>query len=243
MTIPIEHTPKAAEQYPSSSTKLSVETLAPDDVVDLRAQYVLAQGWFDDPDREERDCYDDTYSGTRHIVGRELVGDDVLVSMRLTPVSSLEESLSFAMLPDDDAQCRSDVANGMTERINNFAGASVQLWDLTRLVHRTDSGARGKVLPAFLEMFGMGLGVSTDATASEPWWLFVTTGKMKTLLTRCGIEVDVVCSYDITPNTEVAYFCIVKPVEAMERLGSKEGFAENAREFIGAGLTSYKAVP
>lgn len=237
--LPEKSKAKIEHQAVQSAFELSVHDRALKDILDMRAEYVYARGWFDKADRDDRDRYDTDGALTYHIVCRNLPNDlegegSALAAMRLTKVDDIDSSLSFSMLPSD-ADYRDTVKTEFDKRLAS-AQRPVQLWDLTRLVDSPDPAAKGKLLPAMLSMFGAGLRLTGDDTETDPWWLFATTHKMKTLLDRCHIEVGVLAEMPKDRQGKASYFCLVRPVDAMEKLSkSPDEMARLAYSHVSAG--------
>lgn len=195
---------------------LNVYGIAPEDALRMRLDYVNKMGWLNSDRTSDLDLYDDLGMDTQHIVHRDDSGK-LVAGMRLTPIDSLEQSLSYVEMIGDDHSYRYNVSQQFSAH-RTAEHEKVQLWDLTRLVHDTTREGSNSVLPAFLEMFGAGLAVteSTDAS-NRPWWIFLTTGKIKNTLERCGIEVHLLGQQSDGENP--SYCCLVKPEEAMSKLG------------------------
>lgn len=188
-------------------------------VLDLRLRYVNEMGWLDPDRNSDWDGYDNYGTGTVHISHRAANGE-LVAAMRLTPVDSLEESISFVEMIGDDMAYRQSVEEKLA-RQTSYAEYTPQLWDLTRLVHDTSRKKSRQILPAFLEMFGAGLAATMPAEGSsaDAWWIFITTNKMRRTLSVCGIDFEELGqSSSNDSGHEMSYCCLVKPTEAMERL-------------------------
>lgn len=199
-------------------SKLAIDDAPSGAVLDLRLKYVESMGWLKPGRVSDRDRYDEDGVGTVHISHRG-AGSEVVAAMRLTPVDDFEDSLSFREMIGSDRQYQESVrrhlANHSTEQ-----PASVQTWDLTRLVHDTSVERSGQLLPAFLGMFGAGLATTAprDGSSVETRWVFITTDQIRRTLDVCGIEYYDLGQSSASSTEEISYCCLVKPVEAMSKL-------------------------
>jgi len=104
---------------------------------------------------------------------------EIIAGMRLTPRESIQETLSWTMLP------------GITDQ--QARGIDGPVWDLTRLVPG-DIDKRA-AMPAFAELFGAAL-AQTQSVDANPRWIFATRIGFVNAFKHYGIE------FTVIPGTE-----------------------------------------
>lgn len=97
---------------------------------------------------------------------------DITAGMRLTPRASIQETLSWSMIPYLPDGAAADVAG--------------PVWDLTRLVPGSAKGRRER-MAAFAELFGAGL-ANNLAGEADPQWVFATYPAFASAFSKYGIE-------------------------------------------------------
>lgn len=152
----------------------------------------------------DRDAYDEDPATLQLITTEEQKG--IIAGMRLTPRGSIQETLSWTMLP------------GLTDE--QAHGIDGPVWDLTRLVPGDID--KFKIMPAFAELFGAAL-AQTQSIDSNPQWIFATTVSFVNAFKRYGIEFTVI---DGTER-EGGVLCRAFPVERTKFLSDhKDDFPE-----------------
>lgn len=206
--------PPAGELNMPPKNDFEIRTTPSEDVLDARLDFVKDMEWFDDQHVDDRDRYD-AEGRSFHFTRRK--GDEVLATMRLSSVESIEESLSYEMISANSVFQESVL--GAAEEVMGEG----DIWDLTRLVHPLD-GRHDKVdvEEAIVELFGMAAQVSAEqATEDKVYWVFSTTSWALRFFRGVGIDLTVLASGKL-PDAEgrprVAHFCVVDLASAAELL-------------------------
>ncbi|MEI6228863.1 MAG: hypothetical protein WCP11_02495 [Candidatus Saccharibacteria bacterium] len=159
------------ESYDYELTIGNLESL-PNEVRDkwmkLRRDYMDS-----DMDWHVENDYDDYDAdpATLQLVMQDEHGE-ITAGMRLTPRSSIKDTLSWSMLPDvsDDV----------------LAGLDGPVWDITRLVPGNIEGRKQR-MAAFAELFGAAL-AKTLPLDDNPHWFFATHKAFISVFRHYGIE-------------------------------------------------------
>lgn len=133
----------------------------------IRQDFVEQKGW------RSGDDYDDYDSdaSTLQLLLQNTQGD-VSAGLRLTPRDSIQDTLSWGMLPD---LAESDIAD-----------LTGPVWDLTRAIPGAVDNPH-QIMPALAELFGAGL-AATQLVDSNPRWVFATDRQFMAAFKRYGIE-------------------------------------------------------
>lgn len=184
-----------------------------DDMLEFRRKFVIRMGWVKEPYLDDHDRYDEDPS-TIHFNSWHESGE-VLSGMRLTPLQTVEESLSVEMLATNLGMQRRALEFGRT-----LDTSETDAWDLTRLVNRfDDEPLHYESLLSMLEVFGAGLAKTYPKDEKDLIWLFTTTGLMKSHLDKVGILAETVTQGEIGDNDNGdSFFCAVRPIDAMQFL-------------------------
>ena len=208
---------KSHEAFTRQDGIFEVEREPSDAVLDLRREFVVDEmNWLPKEHIDDRDRYDNPGT-TYHFTKRAETGA-VLASMRLTPVDSLDQSLSFEMIAaNQEFQSairakQGDVGDG-------------KLWDITRLVHPLDgSQSPSAVSDAIIELYGMAAGVSAghvDDAKEDVYWIFTTTPSVLRFFNQTGIKSHTLAEGrlpDSDGKQRTTYFCLVDVAEAIGQL-------------------------
>lgn len=204
------------DRLPTTRRRLpGVEALsqADADMLEFRRKFVIRMGWVKEPYPDDSDRYDDTPS-TIHF-NRWHESGEVLSGMRLTPLLSLDESLSVEMLATNPVMQRQALEFGQAIDMDE-----TDVWDLTRLVNRfRDESLHYESLLSMLEVFGAGLAKTYPEDEKSLVWLFTTTDEMKGHLDNAGIQASTIVRGKIKKEDELdSYFCVIRPIDAMQFL-------------------------
>lgn len=207
--------------------------MPPEDVLSERLRFVKAMRWFPSDFHDDWDRYDNETS-TYHFARRDDSGS-IITAMRLTPVESAEDSLSFGMVGANP---------GMQEAVsgNHQVFTDSKVWDLTRLVFPLDTSHDPKVVQnAMIELFGMAARVSAgelDHPDQDVHWIFTTTPWIIRFFKKTGIEHKILASGklpDIDGMEKTTLFCAVDVAAAIESLSVSEKHGDTYRHLqIGA---------
>lgn len=183
----------------------------------LRTDYVLQENWPVDASGVDVDEYDKNDS-TRYIVA--VAKGQVVAGLRLTPVTSIESSLSYRMWErayDIDAK----------NALKNYAHTTSfqdgdQLWDVTRLVTEVNILAtknprtKAESRAGLLKILAVAGSITNGKT---PVWHFTTTGAMYRFMQRNKFHSKVVASGKISSDDEYdSYLCIARPGDIIRKL-------------------------
>lgn len=199
------------EQQPRSFQIFSIQpgTEEFDEWLKLRQEYVGSQNWETKGPGDE-DEYDNNPE-TLHLVAQDPKTGALVAGLRLTPIKSIEESLSWGML----SPAMQNAARGVTG--DNLAQlATDNMWDLTRLVATTGTAVDPKVkLDAILTLLYEGLAQTRNGRVS-PRWVFATDMPFISILKRWNITVHKITT-GIIPNANTGdlepetVFCYADP--------------------------------
>ncbi len=165
-----------------------------------RHDFMVQRGWRRD-DMTEWDAYD-ANPHTGHIVIQR--NNELVYGMRLTPVVSTSQSLSWRMVEQSAMQATID-----PERVD-VLGDSV--WDLTRLV--PGKGAQlhdgAAIIPL---LFQEGFKYCQQVGSDDPTWVFALDGPMHTWLTKHGVAIEVLGRDKVGADKNETLFGLVRPSE------------------------------
>jgi len=205
------------------------------EMLDFRRKFVIRMGWVDEPYLDDCDRYDDNPS-TIHFNSWHESGE-VLSGMRLTPLASIEDSLSVDMLATNPVMRQQALEFG--QAINM---AETDVWDLTRLVNRfDDEPLHYESLLSMLGVFGAGLARTYPLEGKDLIWLFTTTELMKNHLDAVGILAETIAQGRINEDeTQDSYFCAIRPIDAMQFLRDNQEQYGFTYQQVDEGLQSVK---
>lgn len=185
---------------PSSLTKSTLELH--EQYLGIRHEFSKIFDWPSKDMDSDKDRYDDNTQTSYVVISFGESGQHESVfdcGMRLTPIETLEESLSWEMLTNNP-QIIDNVSIDAKSEVDRLV-AQGNAWDLTRLVAnpelKTDTESR---MQSFIKMFAAGIHASEVKGASEPVWMFTTTKSLWHFLNRLGIEPKVVAQGKISPD-------------------------------------------
>lgn len=191
------------------------DTVEYQEILALRDRFVTGMGWLKDIERlDDRDRYDEEMAGSLHFYTKNDSGL-LEASMRLTPVVSIDKSLSVEMLVNSPealegyCQYRAEL-HALCKRGN--------MWDLTRMVHPLDGSVEPEAIMAgMVKMIGAGINACQTRHATEPpVWIFTTTIAMEQALNNLGIKHDIVAGGKLSADdNEDSLFCVAKPHDAL----------------------------
>lgn len=216
------------------------------DTLQFRSQFVDAMGWQTESvaelpyalswldndgyerSRKEVDRYDISEE-TRHLSLMERDGPELIASLRLTKVTSIEGSLSWSMFDKTNDLMKAQAyahQDGATIRSLVDAAERGRLWDLTRFaspVNRQIDADR--LVGGMLELFGAGYGTVRNECPEDERndikWMFTGTKLLVLALEHTGIKFDIVTKGKINKDDYgKSYFCVVSPEEAVRYIQS-----------------------
>jgi hypothetical protein len=189
--------------------------------------------WLQEPGHEEAlkeaDVYD-AFERTMHFMMTDNINGEILAGLRLTPVTSVENSLSWSMFENrpimrNKVYEHTEEDGGNTVARLNEAAARTNLYDLTRLVtpDMNDQVDPLKIARGMIELFAVSYGAIKRATPEEEWedvrWVFTGTSSLVGALSHLGIEHRVLSSGKISKiDTDKSYFCLVNPEASMQHI-------------------------
>lgn len=214
---------------------------------ELRLDFVKGMGWIPDA-ADDWDAYDGDHGTHYFIVEDALHSETVTAGMRMTPVDSVEGSLSWSMLNEEmAAAARAKVGTHGESLITHLdeAAKSGNLWDLTRLVNPLDGSVDIETIKDnLLMMFGAAFAKTTELNADprEVQWIFTTTRDMKVALDRLGIRSVPLTKGRISAHDNLdSYFCAANPFEDLAYIQHKPGY-EHTRDMVMRGLQKASAL-
>lgn len=144
--------------------------------LDQREKYMRRMGWHLD---SEHDSYDDD-PNTAHLMITDEQGE-LIVGMRLTPVPSYQQSLSWDML---------ETAPSIRDQVvqSNELDAEQPVWDLTRLIQGETRFTPELSREAIGRLFSEGLHASGANEDNEPTWVFTITDPLFRLFSSGGMH-------------------------------------------------------
>ncbi|OBI05496.1 hypothetical protein A5715_02595 [Mycolicibacter heraklionensis] len=185
----------------------------------FRADFISRMGWLPENQAGDVDRYDDLPT-TIHLAIKEFGTTTIIAGLRLTPATSVEESLSWSMFAHNSkmvaaARRYQDAEGSYLLTALNEVGERGMLWDLTRLVNRLD-GDPAQVVAAMMELFGVGHGIIRsryqEADRVRVRWIFTATELIVASLRRLGVEVTILTDGHINDKDVMkSYFCMVDP--------------------------------
>jgi hypothetical protein len=227
--------PEMKEKETSSRVELRLidpsDTEAFQDWLELRKQFVDAQGWLEGAE-SDFDRYD-ADPRTLHIV--TMREGKIVSGLRLTPFDRPQDSLSWSMLTPEMKQ-EATMKLPIDEKIGG--------WDLTRLVVGEGIGEMRELVQSFMEMLGAGYALTRKAEDDlDPRWFFVTYQPFFMFFARQGIEFTALAKGQISESD--AYECVfsyANPAERTEWLGNATGARFNANfESVIRGIKSVES--
>lgn len=185
-----------------------------EDILAARLKFVKDMKWFGDSYSSDEDGYD-RLPNTYHFARRSEEGE-ILATMRLTQVESVESSLSYGMIAGNP---------GFQESVRKEGEAlEGHIWDLTRLVSPLEKLRTPEVREAMVEMFGMAARVSAGAVEraeENVYWVFTTTPWTLRFFHDTGIQSRTLGEgrlLDMDGKPKTTYFCLVDVAAAIEAL-------------------------
>lgn len=209
--------PQTGELYTYPKNDFEIQRgMPPEDTLDERLRFVKAMNWFPEQFSDDWDVYD-SRKDTYHFARRDESGS-IIASMRLTPVESIESSLSYEMIgANQEFQS--------TVRESQAAIDDGAIWDLTRLVYPLDGRHDSKTVhKAIVELFGMAAHVSAghvEDAEKDVYWIFATTPWTMRFFKQTGIESRTLAEGklpDIKGKFRTTPFCLVDVASAIETL-------------------------
>ena len=171
------------------------------DWLELRKQFVDAQGWLEGAE-SDFDRYDADHRTLHIVTTRE---GKIVDGLRLTPFDQLQDSLSWSMLtPEMRQEAESKLP----------AGEKIGGWDLTRLVVGDGVGEMKELVQSFMEMLGAGYAL-TSKIEDNPRWFFVTYQPFFMFFARQGIEFTALAKGQISEGDP--YECVLSYADPAER--------------------------
>jgi N-acyl-L-homoserine lactone synthetase len=185
----------------------------------LRTDYVLQESW---PIHHSGIDYDE-YDGrldTQYVVAS--VGNQVVAGMRLTPIDTIESSMSYDMW-NNAGDKENFLLQFNTSMSNINFSEHEQLWDVTRLVTEANilatqsSKKKAESRAGLLKILAAAATISTDS--KESVWVFTTTQKMRQFMDRNSFKVSVIASGTISESDGYeSSLCIIRPHEVIAHL-------------------------
>ncbi len=184
----------------------------------IRHEFMARKGWRT-PEAGEWDEYDETPE-TAHVV---LYGEGgrLLFGMRLTPIDSVDASMSWRMVAD------SNIHEQVTEHERTLAPLPVEgLWDLTRLVpgEHIRSEESHEAIP---RLFHEGLMHCQKQGDANPAWVFALDKVTHRWLTSQGVAVSILGRDHVGADKQETLFGLVYPAEIDQANGD---FAQRSRK-------------
>jgi hypothetical protein len=211
--------------------------------------------WLEQPGleevRKEADAYDSDQETLHFMISDHETGE-IMAGLRLTPVLSVEDSLSWSMFenaPEMRTQAYGHINRTGQNSIDdlNEAAARGDLWDLTRLVtpEPTTKEQAEKLMASIMELFATSYGAQRRFKQNpEDWdgirWMFTGTDSLVFGLKHLGIQHEVIASGLINeedaknnPDGGKSNFCTVKPESAARYLREQAASSDSriAEEF------------
>ncbi len=169
----------------------------PGDLLLLRKNFVEGKGWVvygpDKPD--DRDEYDDNPT-TIHVVSRTTEGQPI-AALRITPVESAAESLSYGMLrPEIQAE---------VDETNLLPKGDYAMFDMTRLVVDLDMERR-VTIPEIANIIGVAEKQSVlHSGGKSVMWVFAVDGVFAKFLERTEMIVHIIAKDSAGAKTMFGY--------------------------------------
>lgn len=185
----------------------------------LRTDYVLQENWPIHHSGVDFDEYD-VRLDTEYVVAS--AGNQVVAGMRLTPVDSIEESMSYDMwnYAGDRESFLIQFRNSMNQ-IN--IGKNEQLWDITRLVTEANilatrsSKKKVESRAGLLKILAAAATIKKDN--KDTVWVFTTTQKMRHFMDRNSFKVSVIASGVISETDGYeSSLCLIRPHEVIAHI-------------------------
>jgi N-acyl-L-homoserine lactone synthetase len=153
-----------------------------------RRLFTGRMGWQLD---SEHDHYDNNPL-THHVLVNDEY-DALIVGMRLTPVETYEQGLSWQMLApvpemQDEVKAQSEL------------DATQPVWDVTKLIKGTAIFSSEISHLAIGQLFGEGLRLSREQSVSDPTWVFVITTSLYKWLSSNGVRLHGLSEGRIQPT-------------------------------------------
>ncbi len=199
------------------------------DAMKLREHFVTdVVGWFEKP-RNDWDQYDDN-SNTLHLGIYNHDNSDLAVSLRLTPVGSLHDSLSLSMPSERGMRqlATSSVDGRPTLHYLQDLAENGVLEDLTRLANPmpTNGEEARRTVASMMELFGFAAGTVRNKVDAEKVqdvrWLFATTEDMYRALGGLGVQMKLLLADDFNDGEAEtkgkSYLCLVEQENAIRHI-------------------------
>lgn len=185
---------------------------------DLRTEFVARMGWKSGGEYDQ-DAFDAVGACTRYAIKRDTVNDRVIVGLRLTPIQSPTEALSYQMVQTSPVVC---AALRDHPNVSELEAAAQQgnLWDLTRLVHSDSHQYRPLILGSMVEVIVAGI-VATTEGDREPIWMFATTPHMLRVFEAIGVVYTILAADTVNGDTDETYLGFVRPLECLNHVRSQ----------------------
>lgn len=195
-------------EAPSGKVALHPRLLTPDDPrfadwLVARQQLMDSKGW--KSSGGELDSYD-ANPETRQIVMYDDT-DSLVFGMRLTPVESYDETLSWDMVRYSSIHQQAREAD--------LLEPGRRVWDLTRLASGPEVPYRLRLL-AIPRLFGEGLRQCAASGDANPVWVFALDEVMATWLDRQGVEFSTLGVDTIAGDSGESTFGFIEPARLAE---------------------------
>lgn len=182
-----------------------------------RLNYMKKRRWISQDAEDDLDFYDAT-SSTEHILAYDDRGQ-MLIGMRLTPVDSIEQSMSWGMVRE------TEIGDEVRQNGGLATGA---VWDLTRLVpgphpHRERNAARD--IPA---LFDEGLKYCRTLGDNNPTWVFVLDALTEKWLRGQDVRVEYLAQPQKINGDKVASVLATIQPAVISSQGEKHDFARRS---------------
>lgn len=180
-----------------------------------------ATNWMEGYDYRDADIYD-TLESTIHLLVAKPETGEVIAGLRLTRLSSLEESMSWSMVrgnPEIRDAVYAYRHNNGTRAIEDIqhSAETGNLWDLTRLVVPVNGSVSSKEMAAgIMELFATGFGIckkQVDSTrggsAEDIRWINSATDIITACCNNLQIQFDILGSGRVSDKDDCdTYFCV-----------------------------------
>lgn len=208
--------------------------------LDARGDFVKWKGWkAPESGEDDWDRFDDDLD-TAHFVSVDKHGD-IIAGLRLTPVDSIEESLSWTMLTDEMRAAA--LASG------NVPDTEDQIvWDMTRLISgKKRLGPRLlsenirkqytkiRKIEQIARLYGEGYSWTVYSREQPPVWIFATEESYADVMEKYGAPITRIVSGRVDPEDDQdVVFGYIEPVELYRQI-SKTFIGRMAFRNFGAG--------
>lgn len=191
------------------------DTIQFDEWLEARRRFMIKKGWkTGEVDLDEYDARDNT----EHLVLYDN-NEKIVLGMRITPVNSYKESLSWEMVAGTSIESQVLSSGAIDE--GQF------VWDITRLVPG-DNGPSRESLDAMPKLFGEGLRYCQMQGDDDPTWIFVMDSPLVRWLAREGVSIDALGQATLEGDRVPSVFGAYKPAELAARW-RENSFADRAK--------------